>query len=232
MNKYIKFLLQPPVTKEFKHKLKHNFHTLTPGEMVIYFLFIRPFWKKEERFFFEGSLALLGQMYTAERKALYETILKEKPRQCYEIGTYTGGGSTFFLASAFAKIGSGSLVTMENNDHYYQKGKKYYAEKLPNLNKHIDFIFGDKSSSFNSSIPADGKVDCVFFDGAEEAQQTLDQYNYFKPFLKKGSIIMFHDWNTDKSRLVKPVILNDSNWAKEAELTPPNSIGFAIFKHL
>ncbi len=232
MNKYIKFILQPPITRSFGKKLKQNLHTLTPGEMIIYFLFIRPFWSKDKRFFFEGSLPLLGQMSISERKGLYDTILNEKPRQCFEIGTYTGGGSTYYLASALAKTRSGELITMENSEHYFNKAKNYFSNKLPNLNKVVRFIFGSTPNAFDSYVTTYDKVDCVFFDGAENGEQTLEQYQYFLPYFKKGSVIMFHDWNTEKTKAVRPLVLQDARWGKILELqTPYSAVGFTVFKH-
>ena len=231
MQKYLNFLLQPPISRAFKAKLTNNFHTLTPFEMVIYFCCIRPFWSKERRFFYEGSKFLLGQMSIEERKALYQTIVDEKPRQCFEIGTYTGGGSTFFLASGFAKNGTGTVVTLENSEHHYNKAKNYYAKKIPQINKHVSFVFGSTTDALTQYILPDKKVDCVFFDGAEDGQQTVEQYQFFQPYFKKGSIIMFHDWNTEKTRIVRPLILNDTKWKKLIELNPPVSLGFAAFKN-
>ena len=232
MNKYLRFIFQPPISKNFMGKLKSNFHVLTPLEMIIYFVFLAPFWSKDKRFFFQGSLLLKGQMYLLERKALYDIIVNEKPRQCYEIGTFTGGGSTFFLSSALQKNGNGTLLTMENDTKLYEKARKYYKDKLSGLNNHINFIFGERPEEFDKYIPEDKKVDCVFFDGAENSQQTLDQYHYFKPFFKPGSVIMFHDWNTEKTAAIRPVIETDTHWSKITELTPPDSIGFAAFRYV
>lgn len=231
MKKYLNFILQPPVTRTFFTKLSHNFHTLTPGEMVLYFIFIRPFWDKKRRFFFEGSLGLLGQMYTAERKALYEIITSYRPRQCYEIGTFTGGGSTYFISKAMADNNFGTLITMENDTHYFTKSKNYFSKNLTDQNSHLLFLHDSTPQAFTAHIPTDQKVDCVFFDGAEDAEQTLEQYNYFKPYLKTGSIIMFHDWNTEKSAAVKPCIVTDQAWEQLMVLEPPVSVGFAAFKH-
>jgi hypothetical protein len=230
MKTFLRLLLQPPITRQFRHKLHHNFHTLTPGEMVLYWLFIRPFWNKQQRFFFEGTLGLWGQMYRAERQALYETIIRERPRQCFEIGTFTGGGSTFFLSKAFTEIGTGTLVTMENNEHYFTKGKNYYEQKLPEQAAHIKFVFASTPSAFDQFILADKNVDAVFFDGAEDGAETLLQYRYFEPYFTTGSIIMFHDWNTAKTAAIKPVILGDHHWEQLVLLTPPYSVGFAVFK--
>ena len=228
MKKYIKFLLQPPITRAFPAKLKQNFHSLTLFEMIIYFVVIRPFWSKERRFFFQGSLPLMGQMYLAERKALFDTITTYKPRQCFEIGTYTGGGSTYYIGSALAKNGSGTLYTIENNTHCYNKASRYFADKLPKINQCIQFIFSNTAHAFDSMVTSYDKVDFVFFDGAEEGPQTLEQYHYFLPYFKKGSLIAFHDWNTEKTISVKPIVTTDSSWKKLVELTPPNSVGMAI----
>lgn len=171
-------------------------------------------------------------MYISERKALHESIRQYRPRQCFEIGTYTGGGSTFFLSEAFKENTQGSLITMENSEYYYQKALNYYADKLPEQNKYISFVFGENPDDFTSFIPEDKQVDCVFFDGAENGQRTLDQYNYFLPYFKTGSVIMFHDWNTEKTEAVRPVVIGNPIWEKQLELTPPNSVGFTIFKHL
>lgn len=231
MNKYLTFFLKPPITRNFKHNLQHNFHTLHWGEMLVYIIFIRPFWSTERRFFFEGSFGLLGQMYAAERKVLYDTIRTYRPRQCYEIGTFTGGGSTYFISKAMSDSNNGTLITMENDTHYYQKAVNYFSQKLPEQNKHITFLFNHTPTAFLSYIPEDGKVDCVFFDGAEDGAETLAQYRFFEPYFKPGSIIMFHDWNTEKTATVKPVILEKSEWEKITELTPPASVGLAVFKH-
>lgn len=227
---YLRFLLQPPITLKFKEKLSQNFHTLTPGEMVLYFLFFRPFWSKERRFFFEGSLGLMGQMYVAERKAIYELMLTHKPRQCFEIGTFTGGGSTFFISAAFSTLNHGTLITMENNNHYYQKAVGYFSKHLPKLNQHIHFIFNDSTSAFDDLISFQTGVDAVFFDGAEDDSQTLSQYHYFEPHFKSGSVIMFHDWETKKTAAIRPIIENDPQWEPLVVLTPPISVGFAAFK--
>ena len=219
------------ITPHFKEKFKQNLHSLTLLEMVIYAIFIRPFSDKEKRFYFESiGFRISGQMYVAERKALYSIIREKKPRHCFEIGTYTGGGSTYFTAKAFESIGKGKVITLENHPFFYNKAKNYYARYLPNIAKHVDFLLGDKASDFTEIIKSYGGVDCVFLDGAEDSTQTLDQYNYFLPFLHKGSILMLHDWNTEKTLKIKPVLQNNSSWKKIVELKPPESVGFAIFE--
>ncbi|MBI5078292.1 MAG: class I SAM-dependent methyltransferase [Candidatus Yonathbacteria bacterium] len=220
------------ITPNFKEKLTHNFHELTVLEMLIYLIFIRSFWDKKRRFFFEGSLALPGQMYIAERKVLFDVIKEKKPRHCFEVGTYTGGGSTYFISKAFESVGSGHLVTLENDPYFYNKAKKYYAEKIPVVAKHVEFMFGDKAQDFDKIIKLYVRVDCAFLDGAEDSNQTLSQYNYFLPFFHKGTILMVHDWNTEKTRELKPILLRGGKWRVYKEVKPPESVGLIVFEML
>lgn len=217
------------ITSNFKEKLTHNFHELTVLEMLLYFICIRIFWSKEKRFFFEGSLPLLGQMYIAERKALFDTIKESKPRHCFEIGTYTGGGSTYFISKAFESIGSGKLITMEIDPYYYNKAKEYYTKNISAVAKHVEFILGDKAEDFDKIIKSYGGVDCVFLDGAEDSNQTITQYNYFLPYFHKGTILMVHDWNTEKTREMKPALLKNGKWKLLKEIIPPDSVGLVVF---
>lgn len=89
----------------------HNYHELTAGQKVRYWAFDRWSTPTEKRFFFEGCRKIAGEMYVAEREALYTTILRWRPGLCFEVGTASGGGSTFYLASALARIGEGGLGT-------------------------------------------------------------------------------------------------------------------------
>jgi predicted O-methyltransferase YrrM len=218
------------ITRDFGIKLTHNYHELTRAERRLYSLFRRPSMSAEDRFYFEGEKGLAGQMYMAERKAIYETILAHAPRHCFEIGTYTGGGSTFFISSAFQKIGRGTLVTLEVDRPLHEEALGYYERNLPGPRQHVQFILGGDMSSFDPFVKADRTVDCVFFDGSEDAQQTLSQYRYFSPYFHEGSVILVHDWNTEKARMLKPAITGDNAWKKILELRPPASVGLAVFE--
>jgi len=229
--KYLKYLWrQIRITRSFPDKLNHNYHELTIPEKALYLVFIRPFFSPTKRFFFDGSLGLLGQMYIEERRAIYEAIVKYQPKRCFEIGTYTGGGSTFFIASAFAKLGKGQLITMESDEHLYVRATNYYRKNLPKLNSFIKFIHNSKTATFDEYFHQDNYADCVFFDGAEDQKETIEQYHYFLPHFRPGSIIIMHDWNTEKMKQLRPIIVNDHQWQIVKELKPPQSVGLAIAK--
>src|SRR5262249_48256922 len=86
----------------FEQKLLHNYHELDDLERARYHAEVRRWMTDDERFFFEGDCRLIGQMYAAERRALYGLVRKRLPHHCIEIGTWSGGGSTFFISSALA----------------------------------------------------------------------------------------------------------------------------------
>jgi predicted O-methyltransferase YrrM len=229
---YLLFLFrQFRISKDFYTKLEHNYHELTYIERLIYFFTIRKKLGKDDRFFFEGERRLNGQMYKADRKSLYDAILKFKPRYCIEVGTYTGGGSTYFLAKSFEELGSGKLYTLEIDYYLHKLAKDYYTKHLPKTSTYVEFLLGENVSKFKQIIEDYGNnLDCIFLDGAENGNETLEQYNFFKTYLRSGSILMAHDWNTEKTAALKPVLLNDNSWEIIAEIKPPKSVGFVIFR--
>jgi len=233
MKNKIKYIFkQFKFTFKFREKLEHNFHELTWLERLIYFLIIRWQWTKEKRFFFEGHLGLPGQMYIAERQAIYETILSHKPKQCFEIGTYTGGGSTFFIAKAMSHNKEGQLITMEENPYYYRRASNYYQEKLPRLAPFVNFVLGQSAENLLNYVDKEEGVGSIFLDGAENEKQTVDQYNIFSPYFKLNTLLILHDWKTEKTNSIKPLILADSSWELQLEILPPKSVGLAIFKKI
>lgn len=212
-------------------KLKQNISALTTFEKIIYLIFVRPFRTKSQKLFFEGCLLLPGQMYSSERENLYKVVREIKPDYCFEIGTWTGGGSTFFISRALKENGIGKLFTIENYEPLYNKAKTRYQKFIRSQFKYIEFFLSSSPRVFEKYLQEKEKINLIFLDGAEDGLQTLDQYLFFKPFFKSGTILALHDWNTEKTKRVKPVILQDKNWKKIIELDKPDSIGFVIFKY-
>ncbi len=200
-------------------KLYHNFYELTAEERLRYNR--GKGLASWDIFFYEGCLPIPGEMYKADREALYDAIIRYKPAHCYEIGTGSGGGSTFFLASAFAELGRGKVITLEIANG---GAKQNYVRFTPDLLPFVEFLTGSDPAIF----PIEESVECVFLDGAEDGEQTLRQYEFFKPYFRPGSILMAHDWGTEKMRLLRPVIESDPNWVIEIQLDEPDSVGFIV----
>ncbi|MFL5815815.1 MAG: class I SAM-dependent methyltransferase [Bdellovibrionia bacterium] len=212
-------------------KLAHNYHELEKAEKYRYYFWDRHFFSREKRFFFEGCRALPGQMYIADRKGLYDAVIKYKPKYCFEVGTHTGGGSTYFLASAFAELGQGKVVTLESDRSFWEYAKDSYQKALPHLAPYVEFVHGDDVKCFEPYLRETGGLECAFLDGSENAEQTLEQYEFFKKFLKPGSVLMAHDWDTDKMRLLRPLLEQSKEWEFKMLLGQPESVGFAVLEH-
>jgi predicted O-methyltransferase YrrM len=189
---------------------------------------IRLFIPSKTRWFFEGHPQLEGQLWFKERKLIYDTIREYKPSHCFEIGTWKGGGSTLFIAQALYENKQGKLHTIEINKNFYDAVRNNYQTYLEHLTPYIEFYLGDYRDKFSEVLNAIGKLDFLFLDGPENAQETLGQYEFFAPYMQKGCVVMVHDWLTEKSRIVKPLIQGVDDWTIKTVLTPPQSPGFAL----
>lgn len=189
---------------------------------------MRRFVPERFRFFFEGHPSLSGQLWYAERQLIYETVRMYRPENCCEIGTWRGGGSTLFTARALYENGRGKLHTIEIDQTYFNEAVANYRNYLPELTPFVDFHLGDYRLIYPAILVAAGSVDFLILDGPEDAGETLAQYNFFLPYLRKGSFLMIHDWFTEKSRLVKPILEEGKSWTITRLLVPPHSPGLAL----
>jgi hypothetical protein len=189
---------------------------------------IRPLVPHQTRWFFEGHSKLSGQLWFKERELIYHVVRTYKPFYCFEIGTWKGGGSTLFITQALFENRRGELHTVEINKNYYIEAKKKYQNYLVHLLPCINFYLGDYNRVYSDILSSIPMVNFLFLDGAEDALETLKQYQYFVPYLKRESILMVHDWFSEKTRLVKPFVENKEEWEIMKILKPPNSIGFVM----
>jgi hypothetical protein len=210
--------------------LNHNYHELHGIRKLAYWVRYRWQLSPQDRFFFEGHRPLPGQMYLAERKALYVAVVQRKPRFCFEIGTANGGGSTFFIASAFQHLRSGKLISLEAVVATSDLAARRYRTGLPHLRSYVDFLGGKSPEAFLPYIRESGSIaECIFLDGSDTPEEAVAQYRFFLPFVHQGSILMAHDWNDTKMSLLRPIVEADRSWRLLTELHPPVSVGFVVF---
>jgi len=189
---------------------------------------IRPFVPPKTRWFFEGYPKLKGQLWFEDRKLLYYTVRTYKPKRCFEIGTWRGGGSTLFISQALYENGAGKLHTIEVDESYYKEARQNYQIHLPDLMPYIEFYLGDYKKVYTEILHSVGKVDLLFLDGPEDALETLEQFDFFLPHMRTGSLLIAHDWFTEKCRLLKPLIEGSEDWELRRVLSPPKSLGCAL----
>lgn len=183
------------------------------------------------RFFYEGHPDFPGQLWLEERKLLYRTVRARRPRVCFEIGTWRGGGSTYFTCHALADNGAGVLHTIETDPAIQAEAAENYRLKTPRLTPFIRLHLGDYREVYGPLLREDPRVDMVFLDGPEDAEVNEQQFLFFQPRMKAGSILFQHDWFTEKARLVRAHLEKSPDWQLEAVLSPPYSLGLALAIH-
>ena len=179
----------------------------------------------EKRFYFEGNPKISGQLWYRERIQVHQVVRQFKPRVCFEIGTWRGGGSTYYIAHALWQNGNGSLHTIEVDRSLYLEAIKNYRTYLPHFAPHVEFHLGNYQEVYDRILRATNTVDFVILDGPEDAQETLNQYNFFLPYFKEGAVLISHDWFSEKSRLLKNVIEEGDSWEIKSILSSIESVG-------
>jgi predicted O-methyltransferase YrrM len=168
-----------------------------------------------------------GQMMPVERMAMYNAVLSEKPKRMLEIGTWKGGGSTYILACAAYEIGS-TLYTIEADKGLYEAALKLYDERMNILIPHVKFNLG-YSQDVIPELLKDGDFNFVLFDGKEDPEQTVAEYDLLNKHMGLGSVIACHDWKTSKMAKLKEVIANDNTWYPMVSITNTPT-GFMMFR--
>lgn len=208
-----------------------SFESLSPKKRSLWKA-IRPLVPQPQRRFFEGFLGVPGQLWYAERKLLYRTIRHHRPSIVFEVGTWLGGGSTFFIAQALHDNRRGILHTVEASSELYQRAIESYHARLPELLPRVCFHEGASTDIYPALLREIGRVDALFLDGAQDAEQTMDEFRMFAPFLQGSSILLAHDWDNEKMRLLRREIEGSREWKLEQRLTWPESVGLAAYSKI
>ena len=182
-----------------------------------------------ERWFFEGQIEIPGQLWHAERQLIYHTIRTRRPQTVFEIGTWQGGGSTLFITQALYENGAGRLHTVELNPDLYASAVENYRQYCPHLLPFVKFHAGSSTDVYPSLLQQEGEVDVLFLDGIC-AEQSLAEYQLFAPYLRRGAILIAHDWFDTKMSLLRPFLEADPSWQIEHVLEAPHSVGLAVMQ--
>jgi predicted O-methyltransferase YrrM len=177
---------------------------------------------------YEGHLCIAGQMWFEDRRVLYDTVRRLRPERCFEVGTWRGGGSTLVISRALRENGTGTLHTIETDEETHRAAVEDYRQHAPQLLPFVDFHLGDYRDTFPAIVEREGGVDFFVLDGAEDGAQTVEQFRFFDERARKGSELFAHDWETEKTRLLRPVLEGTERWAVRTVAGPPKSVGLAV----
>ena len=184
----------------------------------------------EERWFFEGFIKIRGQLWESERKLLYKTIRAFKPLNVFEVGTWFGGGSTFFISQALFENGAGVIYTVENDKAFHESAISSYKEYLGYLLPHVKFIHGNSHEVFPPIMKSEGRVEALFLDGSDDPERAVKEYNLFAPYLSNNALLMAHDWTNQKMIYFRPMIESMPEWKLIEKVDPPYSVGTVVYK--
>jgi predicted O-methyltransferase YrrM len=190
---------------------------------------VRPFVPRRARWLYEGCLDVPGQLWFADRKLLYDSIRAHKPRTVFEVGTWYGGGSTYFISQALYENGGGVLYTIEEDREAFARAKENYAQRLPHLLPHVRFHVGKSTEVYPALLRELGAVDAVFLDGGDDGRQTLREFEMFAEYMKTGALLLAHDWDQQKMEMLRPVLETSQQWTLQARATAPASVGFVVW---
>jgi predicted O-methyltransferase YrrM len=170
-----------------------------------------------------------GQLCTVERIALNALVRQEAPETVFEVGTWRGGGSTYFISSALHENGHGMLYTCESNPEFYNHAVTLYQNQLSDLRPFVSFSFGKSNDIYPPILKKIGTIDMVMLDGAEDPNQTVREYFMFVLHFRPGSFLICHDWKTSKMEKLRDVLMDKEFW-EVVTLMEDTSTGFSIFK--
>ena len=169
-----------------------------------------------------------GQMRPTEREAMYNMLIRKKPDILLEIGTWKGGGSTYIISAAAYEYG-GCLHSIEINKEFHDYAKNLFRNRMNILEPHVVFHLGDASEVIPRISPLLDPLGFVLFDGKEDAEQTMKEYNLVKDLLGPRAIIACHDWKISKMSLLRPILEGAKEWKQTVEMLDTDT-GFAMFE--
>ena len=167
-----------------------------------------------------------GQMSDIERQKLFEWVYTSEPSMVIEIGGGSGGGSTFSIAEAMARLRDegkcqNSVLLTADPENGPARGFYGENERYKNFIKFLSF-----SSEFEYIFPSQilPSPDFLFFDGPEDPTLNLEDFKFFDNIVESGCKFSCHDWETSarafdgatsvKASKLRPYIEGLDTWEK------------------
>lgn len=151
----------------------------------------------------------VGQLWVPDRQLLYNTVRELKPSVVVESGTWKGGGSTFYIASGLYDNGSGKLISAEPDFLCFKEAVGMYQHYWPELQVYVELHHGPSQQVFPDTVPE--TIDMVFLD-SEGQESVLWEYTFLEPRIRKGGVLMAHDFWYDKLDRIKDFLFDQTKW--------------------
>jgi predicted O-methyltransferase YrrM len=140
-------------------------------------------------------------------EVFYELLEKVKPTKILEIGTSLGG-FTQFLKHVVDKLNiSTTIRSYDIYDRY-----EYILMKEDGIDVRVENIFSNTYKELTNQevidfVKGDG-VTLVLCDGGSK----IDEFNIFSQYIKRGDIIMAHDYASSRDSFINDIQGKFWNW--------------------
>jgi len=186
-----------------------------------------------------------AEMLPLERKALYDSVVLNRPKVILEVGTGCGGGGTYFMSRALKDNNIDCILytcdPMRGPD-------QSFLSMFPFVNYRSEYSTNLISELIEKGITPD----FLFFDGPESPEVALNDLKALETVIKEGTILCIHDYElsrrgydkafSTKSKLIRPYLESSNSWdevltysgtTKNSDYNDDefDSVGFAILKY-
>lgn len=152
-------------------------------------------------------------------------VLQGRIDVAVECGTWYGGGSTLVMAKAMQEVNRGALWTWEMDPTVFGEATSTFNREFPELKPRVHFHLGD----FITGVRQDGvpkAIDMAFMDGPEDAAYSLWAFRAIERRIRAGGVAAFHDWKTEKCRLIRDYLASDPAWKLECSLDTATGLAY------
>jgi len=117
-------------------------------------------------------------------RVLHHLVKYFKPKNYLEFGSCMG-----ISAAYVASAGLERLISMEGNEGLFELSR----ETISQLGLDVDLRKGLFKDLLEPALKDLGQIDMAFIDGHHSADPTLKYFEHMKPYLHKGSVLIFDD---------------------------------------
>ena len=153
-------------------------------------------------FLFEGYgifSSIRPKQVISEIKELYEIVERLNARYICEIGTFRGG--TFYLwckaATEDATLISIDLPSKSWDGEFSYARRSFYQEFSKSPEQKLHFLAADSHRKSTQEMLSDllksKQLDFLFIDGDHSYEGAKADFDLYKPFVRPGGIVVFHD---------------------------------------
>ena len=164
-----------------------------------------------------------AELTPTEREKLYRWIYNIRPHKILEIGTGSGGSTTYMAQAALDSNNSCTIYTCDPR-----------RKPIPLFFKLYPFVrfYNTTSDIFTSKLDRI-HFNFIFFDGPDNPHIAINDLIFLEKNMRKGTYFSMHDWDCNKAIRVRSYLQKADNWQRiEVIGKEEESVGLCLYKFL